>query len=503
MTRSLQANGTLSLRLPAASAVAVVIFYALLLRLLIIWRTGFDGLYGQDAFAYLDYAAAFKDALARAQWPPSFFWPIGYPALAAGLSLLLPLNVAAQTISIAAGVLTAALVFLIVRELLGDQPRGVIAALGAGIAVAGSGQLLISSLCTMSDAASLFWATLSGFAVLRYRRTHTLRWVALAAFALGWAMTTRWVYGLLIPVWAIALTVQLRDWRRLFQAGVVAGLFSLFALLPQGLLIVNQTGADPAAFTGDVQVYSWNPLDAFRSDIVNADGSFRYAWTIGGFYSFPFIQPDYMPIWFTPLVLLGVWALRGRRMELFVFLGWLGVTWAFLIGVSWENWRFPLAFFPPLAVLGGVGLHRLLERAPSRSVRLIGVWLTIGLLVACAWSLYDVSTFIGRQLDERSIVSWVEERVPADASILTFGETATLQHFTSHRVVEMASETPQSVETLAHENKDVYLLLDVENVESQWQGLAPQINFQALQNDFVLRPIAVRGAYVLYAVMSP
>ncbi len=482
-----------------AAPLALALF-ALLVRLALLWRTGFDGLYGQDPFAYLDYTAALRAALAHGQVPPAFFWPIGYPVLGVALSTLLPLSVATQAVNVASGVLVAVLVCLMVREILGARPYATLAGLGAGMIVAGAGQLLISSLCTMSDAVSVFWATLSAFALLRFRHHHAARWVALAGFALGWAAMTRWVYALLVPAWVMALAVELREARPLLRASIVAGVFFALALAPQAALMLKNASADPAAFMGDAQVYSWSPINAFRSDIVNADGHFSYLWTIGNFYSLPFIEPDYMPVWFTPLVLLGIWALVKRWTEFALLLGWLVVMWGFLAGVEWENWRFPLAFYTPVAVLAGVGLGSLFDRAPVRSRRLIAAWLGVGLLVACTWGIYDARAFIGRQLDERSIVSWLDTRVPADASILTFGETATLEHFTPYRIVEMWSETPASVQAIARQGKDIFVLLDVDNVESQWQGLAPQVNFQALRDHFHLQTVASRGAYVLYAV---
>lgn len=486
---------------PAAAPFAVAAF-ALLLRLGLLWRTGFDGLYGQDPFAYLDYTAAFRAALAHAQVPPSFFWPIGYPAVGAALATFLPLSRAMQAVSIVCGVLIAVIICCMVREILGARPHALLAGLGAGLGASAAGQLLISSLCTMSDAASLFWATLSAFALLRFHRQHSARWVALAGLALGWAVMTRWVYALLIPVWGMALAAEVHEARPLLRAGVVAGVFLALALLPQALLMLKSAGTDQAAFMGDAQVYSWNPVNALRSDILNADGHFSYFWTVGAFYSLPFIEPDYVPLWFTPLGLLGIWALVQRRTELVLLLGWVVVMWAFLAGVEWENWRFPLAFYAPVAVLAGVGLGWLFDRAPIGSRRLLAVWLGAGLVVACAWGLYDTSAFIGRQVDERSIVSWLATRVPTDASILTFGETATLEHFTPYRVVELWSETPASVQAIARAGRDVFVLLDVENVESQWQGLGPQVNFQTLQDHFRLERIASRGAYVLYAVMN-
>ena len=59
---------------------------ALLVRLaaLNIWR--FDGLYGQDAYAYLQQSAAIAERLPAGHPPPAdFFWPNGYPFLVAAL----------------------------------------------------------------------------------------------------------------------------------------------------------------------------------------------------------------------------------------------------------------------------------------------------------------------------------------------------------------------------------------------------------------------------------
>jgi len=64
----------------------------------------------------------------------------------------------------------------------------------------------------MSDVVALFWINLSAFAVIRARSDSRARWIALAAFALGWAVMTRWVYAMLIPVWILAaLTLPSRE----------------------------------------------------------------------------------------------------------------------------------------------------------------------------------------------------------------------------------------------------------------------------------------------------
>ena len=93
----------------------------------------FDGLYGQDAFAYFRYARALWPWLLRGEPLPIYYWPAGYPLLVA---LVLPLfggsSAAGQAVSVASVALAASCTFLLSRELLPDAPGGRLAAWVAG-----------------------------------------------------------------------------------------------------------------------------------------------------------------------------------------------------------------------------------------------------------------------------------------------------------------------------------------------------------------------------------
>ena len=543
-----------------------VLMFALGVRVLLISRTGFDGLYGQDSFAYLDYAAAMKTALAQGQAPPPFFWPIGYPALVVIFSALAPLASAAQYVNIAAGALVAVLTYLITRDLLRDQPGALIGSLFAGALVAVAGQMLISSIVAMSDATALLGATLSAFGMVRFQRTRRWAWLALAGFALGWAVMTRWIYALLIPVWELALVAEKRDAspskegaergrartavmarsgcvserRRCDEAisnsrigdcfasflatanyaprndrspqqhprssafvrVLILFAFFLLALAPQIALIVQHASRGVISHIGNAEIIQWNPTHAWQSNLVNTDGRFRYAWPVGVFYTLPLIHPAYIPLWFTPLLPLGVWALRRQRFFLILMLGWIGALWLFLIGITWENWRFPLALFPPLAILSGVGLNAVARHAPPRQTRIVLGWLTLGLLFTLTWGLDDAHTFIVRHRGDRAIVNWVSAEVPPDATVVTFGLTATLAHYSALRVVEISEESPDSIEKLARNGGDVFVLLDIGNIQAQWTGRAPQVNFHALRDRFSLQVIGTRAPFTLFTIRS-
>ncbi|MBI4786842.1 MAG: phospholipid carrier-dependent glycosyltransferase [Chloroflexi bacterium] len=493
-----------------------LLLFALLVRVVFVWQTGFDGLYGQDSFAYLDYAAAMKAALAQGPAPPPFFWPIGYPALVVILSAFAPLATAAQFVNVAAGALAAVLTFLITRELLRGQPGALIGSLFAGALVAVAGQMLISSVVAMSDATALLAVTLSAFGMIRFHRTRTLAWLALAGFALGWAVTTRWVYALLIPVWGAAFVAgkwdaDERGRSRIyfffprssaFIRVLILLAFFLLALSPQIALIAHHASRGVVSHIGNAEIIEWNLAHAWQSELVNSDGRFSYARPVGVFYTLPLVHPDYVPLWFTPLLALGLWALRRLRFFLIMIGGWIGAVWIFLIGITWENWRFPLAFFPPLAILGGIGLNAIVKHAPPLQAKVIAGWLGLGLLVALAWGLGDAGKFVERHLSERATANWVSAQLPAGATVITFGLTATLSHYSSLRVVEISEESPDSVQTVARNGGEVFVLLNTENIESQWPGRAPQINFHALRDRFGLRVVGTRAPYTLYSVGS-
>jgi hypothetical protein len=354
--------------------------------------------------------------------------------------------------------------------------------------------------------------------MLRFHRTLNRAWLALAAFTLGWAMITRWIFGLLIPVWGLALLVQTAEqakiareaghgtgssfYRRQISVFGIAGAAFLLAISPQIALIANDAGHGVVAHIGDLQTVGWNVTNMWQSDITNVDGHFHYTLPVALYYALPLVHPDYVSLWFTPLVLVGVWALRRQGFSLVLLLGWVAVMWGWLAGTAWENWRFPLAFFSPLAIMTGIGLHSLFRLTTHRQAIAIGAWITVCLLAAMGWGLYDAGKFIDHQLQDRAIVSWARTQVPPDATVMSFGMTATLQHFTPFRVLEMAEESPASVEQIARTEKDVFVLLDYQNVEFQWSGLAPQVDLSALRDHFDVQIVGTRDNYTLFSVGS-
>src|SRR5262245_38225385 len=117
--------------------------FALILRVGIAAAYTFDGLYGQDAFAYYDFAAA----MAQGHAPAIFFWPLGYPALlTAGFWFFGIHATVGQGISILFGALLSPFVYILTRQMSGGRVSGFI----AGVLMAICGQAIQSSIVLMA-----------------------------------------------------------------------------------------------------------------------------------------------------------------------------------------------------------------------------------------------------------------------------------------------------------------------------------------------------------------
>lgn len=469
--------------------------FVMALAIRLYYARGFDGLYGQDAYAYYNCAVE----IVRGAPISPFYWGIGYPTLlAAGFAILSISPVVSQAISLILGAALAPMLFALAR-MMGIT---IGASLLAGLLIAISGQAIQSSIVTMADIPALFTAVASALCLLRYMRTDRRAWLMGAGGLLAYAGITRWLYFGLVPAWGVLMLIH---WRRIrWGESLLAALIAGLVLLPQiafGLV-------HPTPVIDHAWVQGWSPANALRRDFVNVDGEFHYASINAVFYAAPLIDYLYLAPYFAPLALIGIG--RLRRSPTLAWLGlWGALPTLFLIGIPYQNIRFPLIVLPAVILLVVSGVD-----AASRGRRFFARVLTIGAASLMALSLIGmlgygsqvIRTFEAAQEGDKTAISWAQSMIPADATIYTLGLTLPLRlAHPDGDVRELYYETQETLETVRTrdqtEGHPTYLLVNLWQITHQWAGRSPANAVEWLRLHRGLSEVGRQGNISLFQVL--
>jgi hypothetical protein len=390
-------------------------------------------------------------------------------------------------------------------------------AAAAGLIAALGGQPILSSIVVMSDAPGLFWATASAFALIGWERsavgarTYWI-WLPAASVALALANATRWIYGgLLLPFGAFAILVGYRKLRGVRTQSTPSARpprsaeyfsFALATLAFSSILAfqlyLNALSPGPVLHHG--WLVNWDLLGAWRTSFDNPDGHFSYRLPPVIFYAAPLIHPLYLSPLLTSFVLFGAWTLR-RSAALIILGGWIVTLYLYLIGVPYENGRFALAFLPPAAVLASIGLFRVPWPPPAFGW-LRWLLLAVSLTITMA---FTYRSLLKLDLDKRhqtAAIRYLQSRVPPGSTVVTFGLSISLAHYTPLTVIDLFMQTPQSLRPMVCGNRTVHLFIDRDNIDSQWSGHSPATNFHWLRDLIGLQQIGTERNWVLYRVRS-
>ena len=442
-----------------------------------------------------------RQSLANRHLPPPFFWPPGYPFLVALASAVLGRSpLAGQLVSLVAGAFVPVFTALLAQELWPAARRGARVAfsvpLAAGLLVGLTGQLWQSSVVVMADTLGLAAATAGVWALARYGRSGGLRWLLPAAGFLTAATVTRWIYGIVaVPCALYALWVAVRrlGWAALVHAGAAV---ILAAVILAPVLIGDR-------FEGNFEVYRWSPVRIFEREFSTADGNLSYSLPTGLYYALAPARWAYFTPLFAPLILLGAWVVIRRRAiaPLALLLGWAAAVYAFHAGGAYQNFRFTLAYLPPLAILAAIGAQRVAHWLAARRLGVLiaaGIFVC-GLAVMAAAGTHTTRYLIARKNESVAIVRWTEARLPPGARLITFNLTSTFRRYSPLETFELY-EQPDSLTAIVRSGPPVFLLVDVSSVEGQWRDRSPGKNFRWLERGPGLTAIGAQRGFTLFRV---
>jgi hypothetical protein len=370
--------------------------------LLLLWLVGlalahgYDGLYGQDAYAHLNYARDIQ-ALWRSgrplgpyQWPRLYaflgaLWFWGDPAVwMQGLAM------------VAAAVLLAMVIKLLQAMLPEAKWMGALAFAFVGL----SPLLVRNSLSVMADMPSLALMASGLWMGSQYLRRGKSLQLAAACVLTGGAIWLRYpaALAMFLPgltwVWA---AVRRRDF-----AGLGLTLPSLFVLgLPQ-LLLPQAVGEGLAQPFAHQHFVGWSPEHYFGRDFVQKDGQMHYPLpnlvvALGLFW-----HPRYLG-----LGLLGILGFLFRKRLHFPKVEWVAggailLNVLFLAGIPFQNPRFLLPALPFAALFLAGNWNALWERI-FRTERLRTAAFVVVVAVQLALGIWSCGLLFRVNANERAV----------------------------------------------------------------------------------------------------
>lgn len=480
---------------------------------IIAWK--FNGLYGQDPYAYYDYAVGpLRHSVLDAAPLTAMFWPLGYPILVTLSSLALgPVTTAGQMVNLVAVAAAVYLTYLLGRDALlqaGADPRlarraGLFGALLLGM----TGRLLESTVLIMADGVALASALLSAWALVRWsvnqeKSRSGAAWLALSATALAWSVVTRWGQVMLAIAWLAAVipTVRARRsalWRALPWAAIPAAT----VLIAQFWLVFTvRTEADlgPLPFAGDLTLVNgtgsgWSFLHLVQHSFVTADGVQRYSLPNGLYYATAVFRPQFLTWLFLPAVAVGlVCAARAYRRPLLLLVSWPAVLLLVDAGLAEQNPRFVLAVLPPIAILAGLGLSFVWQWLRPRWRPLAAAFLAAGLLLIALNAVRELAALNRERTGDLQVAAWTAAHVPNGATTVSLGITLTLSHTTNLRVLDLSVLSERTLQRMLAHGRPIYLLVPARAVNGQFAARVPGINYRFLRdNSNLLRLGTLRG----------
>ena len=489
----------------------------------------FDGLYGQDAYAYFRYAASIWPHVSAGAPLPEFYWPVGYPVTVA---LWLPFTggapLAGQIVSAVSCALAAAATSQIVRHVqrdsrASDTPRPDTRTgddggpeLVAGLVVGLSGASLRYGQVVMADGLGLGATAIATICLVRYAQSGRGSWLIGCAAAASWGLAARWMGSLLVlPLGAYLAFGSSDACRRRLQrlhepsasptsvlpwavAAVVVGLVIALPVIAIGR-------ASPTTLQKHEWLVGWSWRNAFHRDFHTPEGHAVYRLPPILFYLVRLAWPDYFCPLFVPFAVAGAWRLlRQRRLaDIALLVGWPATVCLFLSGIPYENPRFLLPTLPSIGALVGLGFAQGRTSLPTKWRPALTATIVVSVLAGLGFGAREHARLVARKNADRDLVTWLGSRLPGTATLLVGGPTLTLQRYGAFATCELYSAGDAEVTTLLAATGPLFVLADVAALKHQWIGLPPDQIFERLRASPGLTVVDVHSPYTLFQANKP
>jgi hypothetical protein len=108
-----------------------------------------------------------------------------------------------------------------------------------------------------------------------------------------------------------------------------------------------------------------------------------------------------------------------------------------------------------------------------------------------------ISQFVERQQKDAETVAWAKNMLPANSIVYTFNLTLRLKQADDLTVYDLFNESLETLDAKWLRGQNDYLLINVWEIENQWEGRTPYTAFHWLYDTRGLLVLGRFGNYVL------
>lgn len=456
---------------------SILFVLALIIRISFSYTLKFDGLYGQDAYAYFDWSREFISYISNFQIPPKFFyWPVGYFIFSAIMNLLCfgSLSTSILLLSMISGSLLAGLMYLLTFELLKnyyDTLKSKKYSILAGLIVCFAGSAVRSSIVVMSDALGLVLLTMGMLMFLKYFNNSKRYQLMLSFVFFSFGIMVRYANSIIIIAVLVCMIYMFKisaNRKNFFVDFVLSSLAALIVFIPE-LYYISDYGISYFNYEGTVGTWAsaWNPLNFFKRDFITFDGANNYKLQNGLFFLSPVFHPMYLFLFGITFLWGIVQAIRRKFTPIILFcFTWIIVYYIYFAGCPYQSIRYTLSYFPPLIVISVFGFSMIkLNYRPQIRYALIAIVLLAG------WTYNDIGKLNEQKHKELEVVSWVNSNITGDPALYSFGITGALKHYTGKHVREFFNYNKVTLKNeIDSAGGEVYFILPVGVINTQWSA---------------------------------
>lgn len=452
--------------------------------------SGFNGLYGQDAYEYLRYTNLLDKFFYHGSNPGHFFWPAGYPLSGSLLNLIIHnTSLSLQLISVLSFIISTVYIKNFLEKFLKEIKTEV--KYFVLLFFCFSPYIFRSAFLVMPESLSILCITGFIYHLFLYTGNNKTKDFALAVFFMMFSVITRYanfVIDFIPSIYLFIFFLKKFDFKKFF-AGIV---IILLMILPHIII----SGGGSMDFLSHEWLREWSVSNFFSSKFHTANGLEVYK-QFNLIYPFEsLVHPAFI---FSGILFL--FFLRRKDFKSFfykVLAVSLLIYFVFLAGIPYQDLRFLIPSFPLVILVLFAGYERVTRKFLKQKYRkflfVIFIVLQIVFIYKYSIGIYTINKF---EKETAGII----KNYDSSRMLYTFYLSGALKYYgVKNHLIDLYDVK------LSNVTSGSYILFNADKFKKQWADELPMINWNYLKSNYELKAVYKFGnnfmesGWILYEI---